>query len=80
MDYNFYKMDLTNSECYETIYKNNPDNFNVVCCQFGIHYFFESEKTVDNIINTLDKNLENNGYFIITFLDDQKINNLFNND
>ena len=79
MDYNFYKMDLTKSECYETIYKNNPDNFNVVCCQFGIHYFFESEKTVENIINTLDKNLENNGYFIITFLDDQKIDNLFNN-
>ena len=79
LDYNFYKMDLTNSECYETIYKNNPDNFNVVCCQFGIHYFFESEKTVENIINILDKNLEKNGHFIITFLDDKKIDNLFNN-
>ena len=75
----FYKLDLTKNNSNEIIYNNNPDGFNVISCQFGIHYFFESESNVNNLIKILDKSLNNNGYFIITFLDNTKLDNLFNN-
>lgn len=78
-NYNFFKLDLTRSDSYEIIYKNNPDLFNIICCQFGIHYFFESERYFNNILEILDKTLINNGYFIVTFMDDEMINKLFNN-
>lgn len=78
-NYNFFKLDLTRSDSYEIIYKNNPDMFNIICCQFGIHYFFQSERYFNNILEILDKTLINNGYFIVTFMDDEMINKLFDN-
>jgi SAM-dependent methyltransferase len=75
----FYKLDLTKNNSDEIIYNNNQDGFNVVSCQFGIHYFFQSESNVNNIVKILDKSLIDNGYFIITFLDNIKIDNLFEN-
>ena len=51
--------------------------FDVVCCQFGLHYFFSSEKSFENILSILDTCLMKDGYFIVTFMDDLKINNLF---
>ena len=74
---NFYKLDLTKDMSHEIIYKNNPEKYDSICCHFGIHYFFESSSTVDNIIKILDTSLKTDGYFIITFLDNTKINNLF---
>lgn len=77
-NYNFYKLDLTNDNSYEIVYKG-PDNlFNTVCCHFGIHYFFESQKSVENIIKILDTSLLKGGYFIITFMDNKQIDQLFN--
>lgn len=76
-DYNFYKLDLTSDNSYEIICKNNPKLFNVVCCHFGIHYFFESQNSVDNILKILDTSLQSNGYFVITFMDNKQIDNLF---
>lgn len=73
----FHKLDLTQDNSSNIIYNNNPTGFNVISCQFGIHYFFSSESCVNNIINILDKSLNDNGYFIITFLDNIKIDELF---
>lgn len=78
-NYNFFKLDLTRSNSYEIIYKNNSNMFNIICCQFGIHYFFESEKYFNNILEILNNTLINNGYFIVTFMDNEMIDNLFNN-
>ena len=75
----FYKLDLTKKNSDQIIYNNNPEGFNVVSCQFGIHYFFQSKSNVDNLINILNKSLLDNGYFIITFLDNTKLDNLFGN-
>jgi hypothetical protein len=75
--YNFYKLDLTKEDSYEIIYKNNPKGYDCISCQFGIHYFFESQNTVDNILKILDNCLNNNGYFMITFLDNTKLDELF---
>ena len=76
-NYNFFKLDLTKSNSYEIIYKNNPDLFNIICCNFGIHYFFQSENSFNNILEILNTSLVNNGYFIITFMDNEKIDELF---
>jgi len=73
----FYHLDLTNTNSPDIIYTNNPKGFDVVSCQFGIHYFFSSESCVNNIINILNKSLNDNGYFIITFLDNRNIDKLF---
>ena len=77
-NYDFYKLDLCNNNSDEIIFKNNASKeFDVVCCQFGLHYFFSSEKSFENILSILDTCLMKDGYFIVTFMDDLKINNLF---
>lgn len=75
--YDFYKMDLTRDDASDIIYNNTQNTFDTVCCQFGIHYFFQSERTLDNIIEILDKNLKNQGRFIVTFMDNECLDNLF---
>ena len=64
------------------IYKhldNNPilQKYTTVSCQFAIHYFFESKNTFDNLIDILDNCLDDNGTFIITYMDSTLVNNLF---
>ena len=77
LNYNFYNLDLTKNNSYDVIYKNNPSNFDVICCQFGFHYFFGCRDHYDNIMKILDTSLKTDGYFIITFLDNSRINDLF---
>jgi SAM-dependent methyltransferase len=76
-NYKFSKLDLTRDDGYEIIYKNTSTMFDVVCCQFGIHYFFESEKRVENIVKILETSLKNSGYFVITFMDNKQLDKLF---
>ena len=75
-NYNFQKLDLCSSNALEKIYKNTPNKFQVISCQFGIHYFFGSDTTIHNIINILDTTLEENGFFMITFMDDTCLEDL----
>jgi SAM-dependent methyltransferase len=78
-NYDFYKLDLNNSSSSKIIYNNNNNKqFDVVCCQFGLHYFFSSESSFQNIINVLDNCLMNGGYFVVTFMDNGQIDKLFN--
>jgi mRNA (guanine-N7-)-methyltransferase len=48
-------------------------DYNVVACQFGIHFFFENEKTLDQFIENVDNNLASKGYFIATALDGKQV-------
>ncbi len=47
--------------------------FDVVSCQFAIHYFFENEATLDTFISNVDKHLAIGGRFIGTCLDGKKV-------
>lgn len=47
--------------------------FDVVSCQFAIHYFFESETKLDNFVENVDMFIKENGYFIGTCLDGSSI-------
>jgi hypothetical protein len=54
--------------------------FDVVSCQFCIHYFFENEQTLDNLVYNISTYLKKGGYFIGTCLDGhlikQKLQNI----
>ena len=49
------------------------DKFDLVSCQFAIHYFFESEKILDNFLNTVNLNIKDDGYFIGTCLNGELV-------
>ena len=60
-------------------YKLASQGFDLVSCQFAIHYFFESERKLDNFLSNVDMNLKPGGYFIGTCLDGKKIKKEFGN-
>ena len=47
--------------------------FDMVSCQFAIHYFFESEDILDNFVKNVARFLKDGGYFIGTCLDGYKV-------
>ena len=80
--YEFYKLDLTRDDtsdiiCNTLASSGTLSTVDTVCCQFGVHYFFKSERTLDNIINVLDKTLKQGGHFIVTFMDNKCLDDLF---
>jgi len=48
-------------------------DFDVVSCQFALHYFFENETTLQNFLTNVDKHLKPGGRFIGTCLDGGKV-------
>jgi len=48
--------------------QHSLNNFEIISCQFAIHYFFESKETITNFITNIEENLKDNGYFICTVL------------
>lgn len=49
------------------------NKFHVVSLQFALHYFFESEIKLNNLINNINNNLRDNGIFIGTCYNGQFI-------
>jgi len=47
--------------------------FAIVSCQFSIHYFYESEAKLDNLIWNIDRHMKKGGYFVGTCLDGSKV-------
>ena len=43
--------------------------FDVVSCQFGLHYFFSSRETAEHVMQRIGSSLESGGTFIATFPD-----------
>lgn len=65
----FDKLDLS-SECMDFNKK-----FDIITCHFAIHYFFETNEKINNIIDTMTTNLEENGVVIITFMEGSRVEN-----
>jgi hypothetical protein len=55
------------------------NGFDVISCQFAIHYFFENETTLDNFIYNVDTYLKNGGYLIGTCLDGYRVKDKLKN-
>ena len=44
-------------------------HFDVISCQFAIHYFFKDKPTLDNVIRNISENTKENGFFMGTCFD-----------
>ena len=64
-------------------YGRGKEGFNVVSCQFALHYFFEKQSSLQNFMRNISDSCKLNGYFIGTCyngesifkaLEDKKIN------
>jgi hypothetical protein len=75
--FNFYNLDLKKADAPDVVYRSKQSKYDTICCQFAIHYFFESKNSLENVFNILENCLNDNGHFIITFMDDQSLDNLF---
>lgn len=53
--------------------------FDILSCQFSIHYFFDRENSLDNFVWNIEKFLKPGGYFIGTTMDGEKVKNLLKN-
>ena len=57
--------------------ENNTNGFQIISCQFALHYFFEKESDLAILMQVVKKYLVKGGFFIGTTLDGQKIRNFF---
>ena len=53
------------------------NEFDLISIQFAVHYFFENEETITNLIDNIDQKLKMNGYLIGSCFDGNKIFNKF---
>jgi hypothetical protein len=57
-------------------YGKGEDGFSISSCQFALHYFFETQTTLQNFISNIAECTKLGGYFIGTCYDGQLIFNL----
>lgn len=57
-------------------YNKMNSGFDVVSCQFAIHYMFRDDESLEVFCDNVDKVLNTNGYFIGTCMDGNKVNTL----
>lgn len=62
-------MSQIKDESLKKYYNFVKGGFDVISCQFAIHYFFENMETLDNFVYNVDINLRPGGYLIGTCLD-----------
>ncbi|RKO92354.1 mRNA capping enzyme-domain-containing protein [Blyttiomyces helicus] len=62
--FNFYKSDLR----IENIYFDS-EPFDIVSCQFALHYFFEKKEYFDTFIHNVKRNLTKGGFFTASLFD-----------
>lgn len=59
-----------------TIYPFAKEGFDMVSCQFAIHYFFETEEKLKGFLTNVRDNLRPGGLFITTFMDGASVERL----
>jgi mRNA (guanine-N7-)-methyltransferase len=57
-----------------------PSSCSIVSCQFAIHYFFSNLETLHTMLLNVKRLLKKNGYFVGTFMNADKINEVLVND
>jgi mRNA (guanine-N7-)-methyltransferase len=57
----------------ENVKQIKNKTFGIVCCHFSLHYMFESEEKLRNMLKNVSSSLMNGGYFIGTTIDGEKI-------
>lgn len=76
----FHVIDLSKDSNLAKIYsKIGGRKFNLISCQFAIHYFFKNESSLDTLMNIIDYCIAPGGYFIGTTIDGRILNKMFMN-
>ena len=55
------------------------NKFNIINSSFAIHYLFKNDKTLANMLNNIKKNLEKDGYILLTLFDGERVMERFKN-
>lgn len=78
LDYSFYVMDLSKPEAIDKLDRILGDQkFDIVSCQFALHYFFKDNESLQNLLRIVGKFIRDDGFFIGTTMDGDKVLNLF---
>jgi hypothetical protein len=72
---NIFKNDVSNPSILK-YYNLLNKKFDVVSCQFAIHYMFENEEILDTFCSNLDRITKKEGYFIGTCLDGELVDKM----
>jgi len=67
------KDELQNEPVMKKYYGIARNGFNVISCQFAIHYFWESETVFRGFLQNVKDNCKDGGYFIGTTYDGRKV-------
>jgi mRNA (guanine-N7-)-methyltransferase len=67
---NSFHLNLVHQSMLEPI---NLGKFDVVSCQFAIHYAFSSLSNVEVLLKNFASSSKKNGYLILTFMDGEKV-------
>lgn len=77
-DYKFYVMDLSDHNNLEKISRIiGNEKFDIVSCQFAIHYFFKSPETLNTFMTISSSYINKNAFFIGTTMNGGKIKQMF---
>lgn len=71
----FPNMTPENKKLIESVFTKNH-KFDIINIQFSIHYLFDSQNSVDNLISNVKNYLKNDGYLICTVFDPKQVMNL----
>tara|TARA_Y100001970_G_scaffold199501_1_gene242660 strand:+ start:227 stop:3610 length:3384 start_codon:yes stop_codon:yes gene_type:complete len=79
---NKYYLDILYGHPDKTLIRNNHlkkyygigrNKFDIISCQFAIHYFFKNEESFAGLLQNIDDNVKVGGYFIGTCFDGEKV-------
>jgi len=62
----FLLVDCFSSDVTKALRRIKAPKFNVISCQFAIHYVFSDEQRANNLFTTIDENIEEGGVFLGT--------------
>lgn len=75
-NYEYHVVDLSDSKNLPAInHIINNKQFTIASCQFALHYFFKTKKTLETFLTIVSSNLVKGGIFIGTTLDGSMIKN-----
>ncbi|ATZ80933.1 mRNA capping enzyme [Bodo saltans virus] len=75
-------MDFQNKQLIERFFSKDPakrTTFDVINCQFAIHYSFKNDDSLSNFKKNINNYLRNDGYVLITTFDGNAIRKLLKN-
>lgn len=76
---NFKNFDILDPNIlYKLNYTDSNAKYDVISCQFALHYFCKSDTILDNVLFTISSKLKPGGLFIGTATDGDLINNILN--